>query len=100
MKKMIALSMALMAISSISFADEICGTLGSHVVGLQCETGQMCLMMLRLQYDLTTANGSHFDLMTSSAATFENFGAMKGSDVCVQGSTSENGFEVTSVSAN
>lgn len=99
--KTILLASALIttALSGSAFAGELCGTLDAHTVGPHCAAGAICPMFIRLQYDLTTADGTRYDLETSSTPVLENFGQFKGTQVCVDGSQVEDSFSVTTISA-
>lgn len=100
MKKMILASVLMSVVSSVSFAGELCGTLGTHTVAPVCNPGQACPMWLRLQYDLTTNEGTRYDLETSTMGVLEQFGELKGNEVCVSGLETRTGFEVVSISKN
>lgn len=98
MKITILFSLLICAFSTYANADELCGTLGSHIVAPHCDPGQICPRSLRLQYDLTTGTGERIDLETSSLAILEDFSELRGQDVCVTGTESRSDFEVTSIS--
>lgn len=100
MKITILLSLLIFSFSSLANADELCGILGSHIVAPHCDPGQICPRSLRLQYDLTTDEGYRYDLETSTMAVLDQFGELKGNDVCVSGLETRTGFEVTSISKN
>ena len=100
MKTIILLSLLISAVSTVASAAELCGTLGSHIVAPHCDPGQICPRSLRLQYDLTTTEGYRYDLETSTMGVLEQFGELKGNDVCVSGLETRTGFEVSSISKN
>jgi hypothetical protein len=87
------------ALSGSAFAGEICGTLGTHVVAPQCAPDAMCPMFMRLQYDLTTTDGTRYNLDTSSVEVLDNFGQLRGNNVCVEGKDAKDSIEVTTVTA-
>jgi hypothetical protein len=94
------LLLAAIALSStVSFAGEICGTVGSHTEGPRCTAGEMCPDYMRLQYDLTTSDGTRYDLETSETAVLENFGQFLGSKVCVNGVEKADGIFVSEIAA-
>ena len=98
MKNFILLSVVLSAFSTASFAAELCGTLGSHLVGPHCVAGQACPHWVRVQYDLTLLDGRRIDLETSSTGILEDFGDFNGDDVCVSGVETRDGLDVAEIS--
>jgi hypothetical protein len=98
MKKFLLVVLALSA--TPAFATEVCGTFGSHTVAPKCNPGLACPMWIRLQYDLTTEDGSVLDLETQSATVLGKLGELKGEKGCVRGHFDGESFEVTSAIAN
>ena len=100
MKKMILASVLMSVVSSVSFAGELCGTLGTHTVAPVCNPGQACPMWLRLQYDLTTNEGTRYDLETSTMGVLSNSANSKGTKFASAVLETRTGFEVVSISKN
>lgn len=99
MKTIILAFAVISSLSTAAFAEEICGTLAHHNVGPKCGPNEMCPMFFRLQYDLTTSDGTRYDLETSEMAVFDQFSQLNGSNVCISGSIDKNGLEVAAISA-
>ena len=106
MKFIILASVLMSAFSSVSFAaetseqiaSELCGTVGSHMVGPKCDPGKPCPMWIRLQYDLTTNEGTRYDIYTTNDEI--SFDQLRGSSICVSGTESKDAFNVVAVSTN
>lgn len=97
MKKAITVFSIVLAISSLSQAAELCGLLGSHVVGPQCTVGLPCPHNMRLVYDLES-QGEKIDLQTAKSEVLKEFAMDVGTNVCVQGEATTDGkFEVNSI---
>jgi len=99
MKFIILASVLVSAFASASFASELCGTIGSHMVGPKCDPGKPCPMWVRLQYDLTTNDGTRYDIGSANDETL-NFDQLRGNEVCLTGTESKDYFNVVSISTN
>jgi hypothetical protein len=84
MKKIILASILASAMSTVAFADQFCGTIGTHYVGPHCIAGGACPDFVRLQFDLVTADGQRYDI-TSSTGALDDIANLKGQEVCVSG---------------
>jgi hypothetical protein len=100
MKFVILASVLVSAFANVSFASELCGTFGSHTVGPKCNPGSPCPMWMRLQYDLTTSEGTRYNIDISNTALFENVSQLIGNQVCVTGTESNGEFDVETISEN
>jgi hypothetical protein len=85
MKTIILASAFISALASSAFANEICGTLGSHAERPQCDSGFACPMIVTLQYDLVDSNQTRYNIQTTDSNVLLNMGALNGTKVCVEG---------------
>ncbi len=99
MKSVLFAALLVSTVSSAALANELCGTIGSHMVGPKCEAGRPCPMWVRLQYDLTTDENESYDLETSTITLFDSLGQLEGKKACVVGEGTREGFTVTSITA-
>jgi len=97
MKKIILASILASAMSTVAFADQFCGTIGTHYVGPHCIAGGACPDFVMLKYDLVTADGQQYDLEGSNADVLANLDSLKGQEVCVSGEYADNSITVNAI---
>jgi hypothetical protein len=93
MKKLIiAASLLATMISSVSFADELCGL-------LQKGSDQAGAVTFLTIFTITSNDGNDVSIATDDANVLQSFVSLTGSNVCAEGTLVEQGFQVTSISA-
>jgi hypothetical protein len=95
MKK--ALALLFIFVSTASYADEICGLLQTQAVAPVCNPGEACPAFMRLVYTVTPANGTAVTVTAQSLDVLNDFESALNTNVCVEGTSANDGFEVASI---
>jgi hypothetical protein len=94
MKKMF--SLLLILVSSVAYADQLCGLLQSQAVAPVCDPGQICPAHMTMVYTITPANGTAVTIGIPDLATLQNVASLDGTNVCVDGAMGPNNAFVIS----
>jgi hypothetical protein len=98
MKKIVLAIALFSSMTTVAFADQICGTVGQHNVGPHCAAGGPCPMWVKLQFDLVTADGQQIDVNPTTSDLFGQFTSLRGQQVCITGEFVNNDFTFSAVS--